>query len=82
MSRGVALSSRVKIEEKKKVANQGVDPVIQIKMLIKVLKSKILFEKKSLLREKINSRLISMDIRRGRTCVWLERLRICDHQKW
>ena len=44
------MSSKVKIEEKKKkAANQGVDPTVQIKILIKVFKAKILLEKKNLL---------------------------------
>ena len=48
--RGAALSSKVKNEKKKKkTADQEVDPVVQIKILIKVLKVKILLEKKSLL---------------------------------
>ena len=76
------MSSRVKIEaKKKKAADQGVDPAIQNKVLIKVLKAKILLGKKNLLQRKISSRSISMDIRRGRTCVRLKHLQICDHQK-
>ena len=72
MPKGTVLSSGVKIEEKKKkAAAQGVDPVVQIKMLIKVLKTKILLGKKSLLREKISSRLIPMNIRKDRTRVRL-----------
>ena len=44
------MSSGVKIEEKKKkAANQRVDLTVQIKVLIKVLKVKILLRKKSLL---------------------------------
>ena len=83
MPRGAALSSRVKIEEKKKkAADQGVDRIVQIKVLIKVLKAKIFFEKKRLLRRKISSRLISMDTRKGRTRVLLEHLQIRDHRKW
>ena len=77
------MSSKVKIEEKKKkAANQGVDPAVQIKLLIKVLKIKIFLEKKSLLQGEISLKLILVDIRRGRTHVQLEYLPFCDHQKW
>ena len=49
MPRGVALSSRVKIKEKKKkAADQGVDLAVQVKA-IKVFKAKILLEKKNFL---------------------------------
>ena len=64
------MTSRVKIEEKKKkTADQRVNPTVQIKILIKVFKVKILLRKKSLLRGEISSRLIPVDIHRGRTRV-------------
>ena len=83
MPRGATLSSRLKIKEKKKkIANQGVDPDVQIKALIKVFKAKILLGKKNLLWGEISSRSISMDIHRSRMHVQLEHLWIRDHQKW
>ena len=76
------MTSRVKIDEKKKKAvDQGVDPTVQIKVLIKVFKAKILLGKKNLLQGEISSKLISIDIHRGHICIRLEHLRIHDHRK-
>ena len=75
------LSSTVKIEEKKKAVDQGIDPTVQIKVLIKVLKTKIVHGKKNLLRRELSLRLISMDTRRGRTRIRLKHLWIYDHRK-
>ena len=51
------------------------------KKLIKVFKVEVLLWKKNLLRRERSSRSISMDICKGWTCVWLNLLRIWDHQK-